>query len=118
MSGEMRFLIVEDDEDGGFLIERALRRKFAGAEIQMVRDGDAARAAAATGTWRGFIVHRSLDVDGLEVVRRLRAINRTIPIVFISGRDQSTTAVAAGATQFVRYSDWQTLGVVFEGVAE
>jgi DNA-binding response OmpR family regulator len=107
-------MIVEDDEDGGFLIERAITKRFPGAEIRTFSDGDAAAAAAADGPWRGFIVHRSLDVDGIGIVKRLHFLNPHVPIVMISGRDQAAAALAAGATHFVRYADWQTLGTIFE----
>jgi len=113
MAGTQRFLIVEDDADGEFLLERALLRRFRKASIQIYRDGDEAIAAAQSGSWAGFVVHRALDVDGIEMVRRLRAAAPDVRVVLVSGRDQSAAAKQAGAI-FSQFNDWQGLAAVFD----
>lgn len=108
-----RFLVVEDDPDGEFLIERALIKRFPKASVQIFGDADDALKAAKAGEWTGIVVHRALDVDGVEVVRRLRRLSETWPIVMVSGRDQESEAAAAGATRFMRYMDWQHVAESF-----
>ena len=108
-----RFLVVEDDDDGELLLERALLRRFQEATVLIFRDGDEAVAAAKVGPWTGFLIHRALDVDGIEMVRRLRAVAPDVRSVLVSGRDQKTAARDAGA-QFVSFTDWQSLTQAFE----
>lgn len=117
MSAKERFLVIEDDADGEFLIERALLRRFQQASVEIFRDSDEAVGAAKTGDWTGFVVHRALDANGIDMVRRLRAANSRVPIVMVSGRDQSVAATAAGASHFVPYREWQQIANVFESTA-
>jgi len=114
MVGTERFLIVEDDADGEFLLQRALRRRFPEAVVHIVHDADEAVNSAKEGEWTGVVIHRALDVDGIEVVQRVRTAAPAARIVMVSARDQKTAALAAGATEFVSFSAWQPLSKLFE----
>ena len=113
MARSDRFLVVEDDSDGEFLSERAVLRKFKDASVHIVRDAEEALTATSQGEWTGFIVHRALDVDGIEMVRRLRAAAPAVTIVMVSGRDQRAAATTAGATHFLPFNRWQRLADLF-----
>jgi DNA-binding response OmpR family regulator len=117
MAGRERFLVVEDDADGEFILERALLRRFREASVQIFRDTDDAVNAAGMGEWRGFVVHRALDLNGIEVVRRLQRAAPGVRIIMVSGRDQESAALAAGATHFLAFGEWQRLGGLFDDTA-
>lgn len=111
--------MVEDDADGEFLIGHALKRRFPGAAVRACRDADdAVSVARSRSDWLGFVVHRALDLDGIGIVRRLRAINERAIVVMVSGRDQRAAALAAGASHFIRYNDWSGLGALFDSSDE
>jgi hypothetical protein len=59
-----------------------------------------------------MIVHRAEEVDGLTLIRLLREVNATIPIVMVSGIDRAKEAAAAGATCFLSYEAWLRIGTV------
>jgi DNA-binding response OmpR family regulator len=109
-----RFLVFEDDPDGQFLIRRVLLREFPEAEICVFHDASVAFAAAQTGSWAGCIVHRALDLDALEIIRRLRREHPALTIVAMSGAVDGGEARAAGASHFSGYDGWRQLAACFK----
>jgi two-component system response regulator len=108
-------LLVEDNEDDVELTLRAFRRTNVANEIVVVRDGEAAldylfvNAGKEDGAFPTVIL---LDlnlpkVDGLTVLRRMRADERTrrIPVVVLTSSGEDSDVIRSydlGANSFVR----------------
>jgi two-component system response regulator len=111
-------LLVEDNPDDELLTMRAFRRNHIVNDVDVVRDGqEALDFLLCSGAWS----HRDpcdlpqvvlLDlklpkIDGLEVLRRLRANDRTksLPIVVLTSSSEESDIVASydlGANSYVR----------------
>ncbi len=111
-------LLVEDNPDDELLTLRAFERSKIANEIVVVRDGaEALDYLFGTGAYAGRNASRLpqvvlLDlklpkVDGLEVLRRLRADDRTrlLPVVILTSSDEERDIVdsySLGANSYVR----------------
>jgi len=111
-------LLVEDNHDDEVLALRALERAGVSVEVVVTRDGAEALdylfgaggyAGRDTGV-RPHVVLMDLQlpkVDGLEVLRRLRADERTrtLPVVILSTSDERQDITASynlGANSYIR----------------
>jgi DNA-binding response OmpR family regulator len=112
MSLPRKFLIVDDNPDSRFLLVKTLLRKFPQAVIQETQDGESAVALTRAEPLDALIVHRAAEVDGITLIRMLRDVNSSIPIVMVSGLDRAKQAVEAGATTFLNYDAWLRIGTV------
>ena len=114
-----KFLIVDDNADSRFLLVKTLLRKFPQAVLQETQDGESAVTLSQTEALDALIVHRAAEVDGLTLIRMLRAASPLVPIVMVSGIDRAQQAAEAGATSFLNYEAWLRIGtVVAEILAE
>jgi two-component system response regulator len=111
-------LIVEDDPDDEELALRALKKNNIANEIVVVRDGaEALEYLFSTGAYQDrdtsempevILLDLKLPkVDGLEVLKRLRADRRTesIPVVVLTSSDEQRDVVESyklGANSYVR----------------
>lgn len=110
-------LLVEDDADDEALTVRALTQYRVTNDIVVVRDGaEALDYLFCTGTYAGrqpatpAVVLLDLKlprIDGLEVLRRLRADERTkyLPVVILTSSDEEQDIVRSyslGANSYVR----------------
>jgi two-component system response regulator len=114
----LMILIVEDNPDDEALTLRALRKANVGNEVTVVRDG-----AEALDFLFGHGAHAGRDasimpqvvlldlklpkIDGLEVLRRIRADDRTrvLPVVILTSSDEEQDRIrgyALGANSYVR----------------
>jgi two-component system, OmpR family, response regulator len=83
---EARLLVVEDDPNILELLSASLR--FAGFSVATASDGGEAESAVAVHNPDLVVLDVMLpDVDGFEVVRRLRANGMRTPVVFLTARD-------------------------------
>jgi two-component system OmpR family response regulator len=83
---EARLLVVEDDPNILELLSASLR--FAGFSVATASDGGEAESAVAAHNPDLVVLDVMLpDVDGFEVVRRLRANGMRTPVVFLTARD-------------------------------
>jgi two-component system OmpR family response regulator len=83
---EARLLVVEDDPNILELLSASLR--FAGFEVATASDGSEAEAAVSAHNPDLIVLDVMLpDVDGFEVVRRLRSGGGHTPVVFLTARD-------------------------------
>jgi len=96
-------LVVEDDLNAASVVEASLRS--AGVEVTVVHTG---RGAIDTASQPGFdllLLDLGLpDLDGIEVLRRLRQAGNAAPAVFLSAHDspeQKVEALRAGALDYV-----------------
>ncbi len=99
----MRILLVEDDELLGSAIHDALTR--AAYAVEWVRDGRAAHAALQGGGFDLVVLDLGLPrLDGIELLRRIRAEGDPTPVLVVSARDRATDRVMgldAGADDYL-----------------
>jgi two-component system, OmpR family, response regulator MtrA len=106
MSGQRLILVADDDEDILALVKAVLERS--GHEVVAVADG--AEALTSVQARRPDLAVLDITmphVDGLEVLRRLRADEQTtsLPVVLLSAQAQEADierGFATGATAYVK----------------
>ena len=92
-SSRSRVMIVDDDPQIVDLLSATLR--FAGLEILTATNGEAALETAAEAKPDVIVLDVMLpDLDGFEIVRRLRSSGTTTPVLFLTARDATTDKVA------------------------
>src|SRR5215203_5150185 len=102
-AGRRRVLVVDDEENVAHLVSSALR--FDGFETVTADSG--ARALAAVAEHQPDLVVLDVmlgDLDGVEVLRRLRSGGSDVPVVFLTARDAGEHRVEglrAGADDYV-----------------
>jgi two-component system OmpR family response regulator len=98
-----RMLIVEDEEHLARLLTEVLGREGHAAET--VSDGRSALARALSEEFDLLIVDWMLpDLDGVQVIRRLRAADVRVPVLMLTARDQVEDRVEgldAGADDYL-----------------
>ena len=115
---EMRILMVEDNQDDEILILRELKKQNVANQITVVRDGaEALDYLFCTGSYADrdpnelpTVVMLDLKlpkIDGLEVLRRIRADERTkcVPVVVVTSSDEDrdiAESYSRGANSYVR----------------
>ncbi|HET6603016.1 MAG TPA: response regulator [Xanthomonadaceae bacterium] len=104
-------LLVEDNPDDALLTQRAFRRNHIANEIVLARDGvEALELLFADGAELPAVVLLDLKLprlDGLEVLRRIRADPRTalLPVVILTSSREEQDVVGSyrlGANSYVR----------------
>ncbi|MDQ3841111.1 MAG: response regulator [Actinomycetota bacterium] len=111
-------LLVEDNPDDEVLTRRALKKNNIGNEVIVARDGaEALDYLFATGTYEGrdpsimpqvvLLDLKLPKVDGLEVLRRIRANERTklLPVVILTSSKEQRDLVDGygyGANSYIR----------------
>jgi two-component system, OmpR family, response regulator len=82
----MRILFVEDDAALADALTRALRKS--GHAVDCFASGTAADSAVTTQTYDVVILDLGLpELDGFEVLRRLRAGKKHVPVLILTARD-------------------------------
>jgi two-component system OmpR family response regulator len=82
----MRVLLIEDDRMIGTAMEQAL--KDAAYAVDWVTDGETAILAAESESYELALLDLGLPkADGREVLRRLRAPGRGLPVIIVTARD-------------------------------
>ena len=103
-------LLVEDNPDDEMLTMRALRRSKITNPIQVARDGEQALEALLTAEPLPSVVLLDLKlpkIDGLEVLQRIRAHERTklLPVVVLTSSSEERDIIESyslGANSYVR----------------
>ncbi|UDY25394.1 response regulator transcription factor [Nocardioides sp. Kera G14] len=99
----LRVLVVDDEINIAELVSMALR--FEGWEVQAAHTGtDAVNTARQFGPDAVVLDMMLPDFDGMEVLRRLRAIDTDLPVVFLTAKDAVEDRVAgltAGGDDYV-----------------
>jgi len=117
-SGKLDILLVEDSQDDMNLFMHVLRAEQLANKIHVVRDGEEALDSLLC---RGAFAERSFDsppklvlldlnlpkVDGIEVLRQVKAVARTktIPIIIMTSSREERDLVAGyhlGANSFIQ----------------
>jgi len=115
--GAKTILLVEDNPDDVTLTLRALKKNNIGNDVVVARDGvEALEYLFGTGRYRGrdpslpqvvLLDLKLPKLDGLEVLRRLRADERTrfLPVVILTSSDEErdiASGYGLGANSYVR----------------
>lgn len=99
----MRILLAEDDISLGEGIQTALKR--AAFTVDWVKDGPGALAAISDGDIDLVVLDLGLPrVDGIEVIRQVRAAGGSVPILVLSARERSsdrTLGLDVGADDYL-----------------
>jgi two-component system OmpR family response regulator len=99
----LRVLVVDDEVNIAELISMALR--YEGWQVQMAHTGNSAVNAARDLGPDAVVLDMMLpDIDGLEVLRRMRTSIPDVPVVFLTARDAVEDRVAgltAGGDDYV-----------------
>ena len=89
----MRILVVEDDAKISSFVANGLKQH--GLVADVARDGDEALALAATTDYDAAVVDVMLpQLDGLSLVRRLRAQRSLLPVLFLSARSSVSDRIS------------------------
>lgn len=96
-------LVAEDEARIAAFLDRGLRA--AGFQTVLVGDGREALSAALGGTHDLMLLDVGLpSMDGFEVLRRLRSIDTTLPVIMLTARTSGADAVTgltSGADDYV-----------------
>jgi two-component system OmpR family response regulator len=99
----LRVLVVDDEVNIAELVSMALR--YEGWEVRAAHTGSKAVAAAKDMKPDAVVLDMMLpDFDGLEVLRRMRATQPDLPVVFLTARDAVEDRIAgltAGGDDYV-----------------
>lgn len=99
----MRILMVEDDPMIGDGVQTALRQE--GYIVDWVSDGTSASAALATEHFDLILLDLTLPgMDGIAVLRKLRARKLTLPVIVMTARDaveDKVRGLDAGADDYI-----------------
>ncbi len=104
------FLVVDDNADSRFLLVKTLLRKFPTAIIRECQECAEAVQIALVPNLAAIVAHRAADLDGITLIRELRAANPRVIILMVSGLDRAESATRAGATCFLNYDEWLRVG--------
>jgi DNA-binding response OmpR family regulator len=100
---QLRVLCVDDDEDSRVMLTTLL--KLVLIEAKAVGTGAQALSSIQAESFDLYMLDSRLpDVDGFELCRRLRAIDRSTPILFFSGaafEADKKKGLEAGANAYV-----------------
>lgn len=99
----MRILLIEDDAETALYVAQGLAA--AGHDVATSADGRAGLLRAAGESWDLLIVDRMLPgLDGLALVRTLRASNLSMPVLFLTtlgGIDDRVAGLNAGGDDYL-----------------
>ena len=99
----MKILLIEDDRETAGHIVHALESQ--GHNVEQVHDGIEGLAQARAGEHSALIVDRMLPgLDGLSLVRQLRAAGRQTPVLFLttmSGLDDRVEGLEGGGDDYL-----------------
>ncbi len=101
--GKLRMLVVDDEQTLTELVSMALR--YEGWEVQAVNDGYSAVRVAREFDPDAVVLDMMLpDLNGLEVLAKLRETAPTLPVLFLTAKDAVEDRVAgltAGGDDYV-----------------
>jgi len=98
----IRLLIADDEKDLVVFLAHRLRKR--GIDVTMAVSGAEAVSAATELTFDVAIVDlRMPDMDGIQVIEQLKALQPTIEVLMLTGHGGHDTAWEAGRLQAFRY---------------
>src|SRR5437868_6550329 len=118
MPSQLKLLVVDEDNDSRFLLEKTLLRKFTGAAVTGCRMAEAAIRIAQAENFSAIITHRTAELAGSDLVSAFREISPETPVIMVSSIDRREAALKAGATTFLLYDEWLRIGSVVEDLLQ
>src|SRR5882672_8137712 len=103
MPTRKNFLVIDDNPDSRFLLVKTLLRKFPDAVMQECQSSQPAIDVATQDKISAIVLHRATDADSALLLKLLRRVNATVPIVVVSGYDRTKVSLDAGANYFLNY---------------
>ncbi|MEM9556170.1 MAG: sigma-54 dependent transcriptional regulator [Acidobacteriota bacterium] len=98
-----RLLLVEDDPDVAFAMERRLRQR--GHDVVHAPSGRRALEYLEQQVFAAALLDLGLpDLDGLEVLESIAHLDGSCPVIVLTGRDDASSAIRAlrlGATEYL-----------------
>ena len=98
-----RILVVDDEENVRVLFSRILQKE--GYEVECASSGSEAIEKLAKRSFDLVVTDLKMDgIDGLDVVKKGKTVNRAVPFILISGYGTAQTAGTAakeGADMFL-----------------
>ena len=89
----MRILVVDDEPTLTELLQMALR--YEGCDVRIAATGHAAVRAAKEFQPDAMVLDMMLpDLDGIEVLRRVRGHRPAVPVLFLTARDSVEDRIA------------------------
>ena len=113
-------LLVNDDEDGLYLLERAVKHEFPAAITIACRNGLEALGLLASQPVDAVVTdNRMPALSGIELARAIRAAKFQIPIVMLTGSDEKKReALTAGVDVFISGGDWSEIRQIIRQAIE
>jgi diguanylate cyclase (GGDEF)-like protein len=106
-NNDLRILIADDDEDDFILIQEFIRDGFPSANphLDWARTGKEALSYIDKDSYSICLLdYRLGETNGLELLRHVRKMGVTLPIIFLTGQGDAETAVEAmkaGASDYL-----------------
>jgi DNA-binding response OmpR family regulator len=98
-----KILIIEDEKNLARFIE--LELQYEGYDVKVCSDGRSGLQSAISEDWDAVLLDLMLpELNGMEVCRRIRQTNKTIPIIMITARDSVLDRVSgldSGADDYI-----------------
>ncbi|HVU32824.1 MAG TPA: response regulator [Opitutaceae bacterium] len=118
MTTEPRFLVIDDNAESRMLLVKTLLRKFPDGVVSECQHAETAVKLSRGERLSAIVAHRTFDHDGAALIRLLRRANPSVPLIMVSGQDQSVRAKLAGADAFLDYDAWLQIGSVVSAVID
>lgn len=95
-----KILVVDDDDDVRNVLNIFLT--FAGYNVACVADGEEAMISLKKESYSLLITDYMMPkINGIELVKKVKELNLSLPIIGISGSDNEKEFLAAGARLFM-----------------
>jgi response regulator RpfG family c-di-GMP phosphodiesterase len=108
----VKFLIIDDNPDNRFLLTKTLLRKYPAAALVECQSIDTAMRVLKNEAIDLIVAHRATEVGGADLVREVRRVNTTTPLIAVSGVNRCRETLAAGANRFQLLDEWLMVGHV------
>ena len=102
----IKLLLVEDDKDFAFIVKGIMEIKYKDYEIFLAENGEDGLQVFSEVAPDIIVADIILpSMDGIEMVKHIRLLDKHVPIIFASGKDSSkdvTDGVDAGANYYIK----------------
>jgi response regulator RpfG family c-di-GMP phosphodiesterase len=116
MAAPRKILLIDNHTDNRALLARTLLRKFPKVILSECKDRGTAIEAAGQEQVDVVVLHRTNDAEAVDLITAIRKVNKSVPILVLSGVDRSATVLKAGATKFLNYDEWLMVGSAVEAL--
>ena len=95
-----KILVADDDDDVRKILSIFLT--FAGYNVDCVNDGEEAMRSLEKNSYSLLITDYMMPkLNGIELIKRVKGLNLSLPIIGISGSDNEKEFLAVGARLFM-----------------